>query len=132
VVTNANETEEEDTMAKLGRNWKWTAPMAVRETMGAMFRDVLKAEVLRPAPHLEVYVLEGGARVGVYFVDSDQALDPALVDRAPWLEFLVDDPAQARAGLARIGIEPFAYTDEAHDYFRAPGGPVFRIARDGA
>lgn len=119
-------------MARIGINMKWTAPASAREAMGAMFRDVLGADVQRPAPAIDLFLLEGGARVGVYYVAPEQALDPTVADRAPWLEFLVDDPSRARARLAGLGIEPFEYTDKEHDYFRAPGGQVFRLGRAGA
>jgi hypothetical protein len=56
-------------------------------------------------------------------------LSPAQHLHAVWLEFEVDDVDRVRNELARLGIEPFDYEDQAHPYFQAPGGQVFRLAR---
>lgn len=59
---------------------------------------------IEPGPDLDVFVFEGGARLGVYFVADDIALSDARQrEGGTWIEIVVRD-------------------------FQAPGGQVFRLA----
>jgi hypothetical protein len=115
-------------MARFGTNMKLTVDRALREDVRALYAGVLGCTVVNPAPDLEVYRLEDGFNLGVFFVDADGALRADDQDKAPWLEFIVDDKEATAKKLDALGIARVAYSDKSHDYFRSPGGPVFRLA----
>lgn len=115
-------------MATLGLNLKLTIDGAERARTRALFTEVLGCTMKSPRPDFEVYDLADGCHVGCFYVDQREALPPADQKKGPWLEFLVADVAATTAALARLGIEPFPYTDASHPYFSPPGGPVFRLA----
>ena len=110
----------------LGKNVKVTAPASVRPRVRAMF-EALGAAVKQPAPPMEVYVF-GDNNVGFQYVPDSEALTPAQMRIAPWLELLVADVPAATAKLEALGTERVPYHDQEHPYFAAPGGVVFRLA----
>ncbi len=117
-------------MASFGRNVKVTVDEAQRELTRSLFRDALGCTVNTPKPDLEVYVFDDGCGLGAYYVGAGEALSAEQQMKAPWLEFRVKDPANARRRLEELGIRPFPYVDETHSYFCPPGGgPVFRLAK---
>lgn len=114
----------------LGKNVKVTAPASVRPRVRALF-EALGATVKQPAPPMEVYVFPtpgGDNNVGFQYVPDAEALTPAQMRIAPWLELRVADVAAAAAKLEALGTERIPYHDQEHPYFAAPGGVVFRLA----
>ncbi|MFO0636724.1 MAG: VOC family protein [Nannocystaceae bacterium] len=117
-------------MATLRPTIKLIAPSNRREALQTMFCDVFGARLRPVAPHLDVYELDGGGSIGVELVPEWQALTATQQREAgTWLEFGVADPAAAIATLDRLGLQRVAYHDQAHTYFAAPSGHVFRIAQ---
>ena len=96
-------------MAKLGSNMRWQARPVDRLAMRRLF-ELLGAERACPASDVDLYTLEGGAMIGTYFHDA--ALEPRQLEKAAWVEFVVDDEAAAARALAASGVaEAFAYED---------------------
>jgi hypothetical protein len=124
-------------MASIGKHHHLNVAHELRAQTQALYQTVLGASkgatggaAIAPDPDLEVFTFENGASIGVFYVSSDQTLTPEQHMNAIWLEFFVDDVAQTTEALAGLGIEPFKYEDGAHPYFQAPGGQVFRLARE--
>jgi hypothetical protein len=116
-------------MAKLGSNVRCVAAHEHRDAIATLFSRVFEAEALHPNPTLDVYLLADGSRVGVSFVEPEQALTPAQHEVAgTWLELVVPDAAAAREAIIGLGHAPLKYQDREHSYFRMPGGQVYRIA----
>jgi hypothetical protein len=129
VSANGRELTGTRKMSEFGKNLKITVDEAHRELTRRVFRDALGCEVKNPGPNLEIYAFANGCGLGAFYVKADEALPEAALKKAPWLEFLVDDPAAAGARLAELGVRPFDYTDKTHSYYCPPGGPVFRLAK---
>jgi hypothetical protein len=115
-------------MTRFGTNMKLTVDRALRDDVRALYAGVLGCSVASPAPDLDVYRLEDGFNLGVSFVDAGGALRAEDQDKAAWLEFAVDDKDATVKKLDAIGVARVVYTDKTHDYFKSPGGPVFRLA----
>jgi catechol 2,3-dioxygenase-like lactoylglutathione lyase family enzyme len=107
---------------------KLTIDRAHRDRTRALFTEILGCATVSPMPDLEVYKLDDGFGIGVYFVDAADALPPDEQLKSAWLEFLVDNVDAAVRALDALGLERHTYVDTAHTYFRAPGGYVFRVA----
>jgi len=117
-------------MARLGKNVKITAGRGRRGALSELFREALECEMASPVDDFDIYTFSDGAHVGIYFVADEEALTEAQLYCAPWLEFIVADPVAAKAALSNQGVTSFSYErDPEHDYFRAPGGQVFRLAQ---
>ncbi|HZO15051.1 MAG TPA: hypothetical protein VFB62_17365 [Polyangiaceae bacterium] len=115
-------------MARFGTNLKLTVASNHRPRVRSVFTDVLSASVSHTTDELEIYTLEDGGNVGVYYVDEAQALDPEEQPKGAWLEFLVADPRDTAKQLLAAGVARVDHPDKKHDYFQLPGGPVFRLA----
>jgi len=115
-------------MASVGKNMRITVGENERERTRKLFTEVLGAKAASPKPDLEVYIFEDGFSLGAYYVNGPEVLGKGDHMKAPWLEFLVDDPSATEAELAKLDIRPFEYADRSHAYFCPPSGPVFRLA----
>jgi hypothetical protein len=116
-------------MARMGMNMKLTVDKSQRDKVRAFYGEALGCSVTSPAPDLDLYRLEDGFQIGVYFAEAAEALAEADQPEAPWLEFLVEDTDKAAATLSELGVPEVDYRDKAYRYYRAPGGPVFRLAK---
>ena len=114
-------------MTALGTNLKWTLGHTHRDAMRTMF-EVFGVKHVSPMDDFDLFTLGDGANIGVYYVQDDQALDSAQMERGAWIELVVDDELAVMNALAEQDITPFEYFDKDHRYFRAPGGQVFRLA----
>jgi hypothetical protein len=115
-------------MARFGTNTKFTIASEKRPEVHAVFVQALQASPIQPGPDLEVYRLEDGANVGVYYVPTQDALDAEAQRKGAWLEFLVSDPDGTGKRLDSLGVARVEYHDREHAYYQLPGGPVFRLA----
>ena len=115
-------------MARFGTNLKLTVASANRPRVRALFTGVLSASVSHTTDELEIYTLEDGGNVGVYYVAQTEALRTEDQPKGAWLEFLVADPQNAAKQLLAAGVPRVDHPDKQHDYFQVPGGPVFRLA----
>lgn len=115
-------------MAKLGKNVRITISRDLRSELRAVLEGVLQCEVSSPMSDIDIYRFADGSLLGAYLVNASEALPPAELKKAPWLELCVEDVASAKKGLAGLGMKPFEYHDKQHDYYQAPGGVVFRLA----
>jgi hypothetical protein len=113
-------------MTTIGLNLKITVSPEARGPLREMFQEVLGAERIQPLPELDVFLLEGGARVGAYY--DEAALPPEAARLGAWIELVVDAPDATAAALVERGVARVEYHDRAHAYFQAPGGLVFRLA----
>ena len=111
-------------MTTLGKNVKITAPESARELARKTF-EALGAKHVAPAPSFDAFALEGGT-IGFEYIA--EALTPAQMRIAPWLEIFVDDVDATVAKLGTI-LERLEYKDKEHTYFVGPAGVVFRLAR---
>lgn len=119
-------------MTRFGTNMKLTIATQWRPRVRALFVDVLGASALQPTEDLEVYRLDDGGNVGVYYVDASEALSPEDQQKGAWLEFRVDDPDVTNRKVRASGVAQIEHPhDREHAYFQVPGGPVFRLARSG-
>ncbi|HEU0032165.1 MAG TPA: hypothetical protein VFQ53_16135 [Kofleriaceae bacterium] len=114
-------------MTTLGRNVKITAPASAREQARSLFA-LLGAERQEPNPQMDVFLLDGNARVGYAYVDDAAALSADQMRVAPWLELTVDDVERRSDELGKLGLARLEYIDKSHPYFIGPGGVVFRLA----
>lgn len=115
-------------MAKLGTNMKLTVAKKHRDQTLRIFTEVLGAEHKQLPNGFDVFLLEDGFNIGVYFVDEGGMSEADAKDNGVWLEFAVDDKAKTGAALKTCGVEPFDYAgDPDNAYYLLPGGPVFRL-----
>jgi hypothetical protein len=114
-------------MTTLGKNVKITAPQSVRTQARAVF-ELLGAKLATPSDRFDVFTLDGGGNIGYEYVADADALTPAQMRSAPWLEIAVADPDKSREALTDIGLERIDYRDKDHAYFVGPAGVVFRLA----
>ncbi|MFT5355080.1 MAG: hypothetical protein ACI9KE_002296 [Polyangiales bacterium] len=116
-------------MAKLGTNMKLTVAKKHRDQTLQVFTEVLGAKHKQLPGGFDVFLLEDGFNIGVYFVDEGGMSESDARDNGVWLEFAVDDTAKSAAALKNCGVEPFDYTgDPDNAYYLLPGGPVFRLS----
>jgi hypothetical protein len=115
--------------AHFGTHQKWLVRPAHREAVRTMFTRGLGAADVTPKKDgpVDVFELESGALVGVEI--DDGALDEASARKGAWLEFLVADPDATARTLDSQGLKRVEYHDKEHQYFQAPGGPIFRLSR---
>jgi hypothetical protein len=114
-------------MTTLGKNVKITAPESIRPAARTLF-ETLGASLASPSAQMDVFALGDRTNVGFAYVPDEQALTPAQMRIAPWLELAVPDVERARGQLAELGLEQIEYVDNTHPYFIGPGGFVFRLA----
>jgi hypothetical protein len=119
----------EDAMSQIGLNHRLSVANTFKRQTRALYEGVLGATVTLPRPDVEIFTFANGSGIGVFPVDPGKALTPEQHLRATWLEFEVEDEKTTAAKLEALGMRPFEYFDKAHEYFRAPGGQVFRIAQ---
>lgn len=110
----------------LGKNLKITAPRSAQTVTRAMF-DAFGAVRIEPMPQLDVFKLDGTSIAFEYLAEAE-ALTPAQMRIAPWIEIIVDDVVRATRALAALGLEQLDYHDKEHPYFAAAGGLVLRLA----
>lgn len=116
-------------MTTLGSNVRCVAATEHRDAIASFYTEIFGAKPIKPAPDLDVYAMDGGSNVGVYFVSAAEALSPAQHEAVgTWIELVVDDVGATQAELERRGFAPLSYHDKEHAYFQAPGGQVFRLA----
>jgi hypothetical protein len=114
-------------MITLGASSKITVPESTRAQVRAM-ADALGARGVAVSDRMEVFAGATGGSIGFQFVPDAEALTPAQMRIAPWLELAVDDVDAAGGRLEAIGIARLPYEDKTHAYFVGPGGLVFRLA----
>ncbi len=115
-------------MARFGRNLKLHARPTERSKIQAFFSEGLGAKVQNPRPDLEMFLLDDGFNIGVFYVDDGAALSDSEALKGPWLEILVSDVESALAKLLSLGARELDFIDKTHHYLQAPGGMVFRLA----
>ncbi|MEZ4224780.1 MAG: hypothetical protein R3B13_27760 [Polyangiaceae bacterium] len=116
-------------MTTLGKNMKLSVDRAQRAATHEFFVSGLGAEAKSVLPELDVYVLDDGFNIGIYWVEAGEALSAEQAMKAPWLELVVEDVAAALTRLTELGGREFEYVDRTHHYLQAPGGLVFRLAK---
>lgn len=112
-------------MITLGQNVKITAPESSRAKARELFGK-LDARINPISERFDQFCL-GDTNIGYEYVPDAEALTPAQMRRAPWIELSVDDPAAAKKTMLELGLEQVEYRDKSHDYFVGPAGFVFRI-----
>jgi hypothetical protein len=116
-------------MPQLGKNIRSVAPLSARERVRAFWVGVFGCELVMPLVDLDVFIFRDGSRIGVYLVPDEAALSPDRQREAgTWIEVCVDDLGATHTAINAAGVEPLPYHDDAHRYYQAPGGQVFRLA----
>ena len=113
------------TQITLGSNVKITAPRSVRPHVRAMFEALGASR--GGSGEWDLFAVPGGD-IGFNYVPDADALTPAQMRIAPWLEIGVPDVDTALARLDALGLARLDYDDRTHAYFVGPGGVVFRLA----
>lgn len=116
-------------MSGFGRNLKITIDVARRDEVRRFFEEGLGCARRSPDASLDLFTFDDGCTAGAFYVPASEALPHEAYERAPWLEFLVDDVSAMEAKLGALGAERVAFQDTTHPYLRVPGGPVFRLAK---
>lgn len=117
-------------MTTLGSNIRCVAALEHREAIASFYTEVFGAKAIHPTPDLDVYAMEAGTHVGVYFVENGKALSPEQHEAVgTWIELAVTDVDGVSGQLKDRGFSPLQYHDQEHVYFQAPGGQVFRLAK---
>jgi hypothetical protein len=117
-------------MVRIGLNHRLSVAKTLKEETRSLYEGVLGATVKSPRTDVEIFTFSNGSGIGVFYVDPADALTPAQHINAIWLEFEVDDVPAIAARLERLEMRPFEYFDKDHKYYQAPGGQVFRLARE--
>ena len=116
-------------MAKFGTNMKLSIAKEHRDQSLRVFTEALGATHKQLPNGFDVFLLEDGFNIGIYFADEGGMSETDAKDKGVWLEFAVDDKSKTRAALKSCGVEPFDYAVDAdNDYYLFPGGPVFRLS----
>ena len=113
-------------MITLGSSSLITVPESTRPQVHAM-AEALGARGIEVSKTMEVFAGATGGSIGFQFIADADALSPAQMRLAPWLELAVADVATAVARLEAAGIARLPYKDETHSYFVGPGGLIFRL-----
>ncbi len=119
-----------DITTTLGLNLKWTLSHAHRAALRKMF-SVFGVSPATPLDNMDLFTLSDGANIGVFYVAEEAALSADQMQLGAWIELAVDDEVAVARALAEQSLQPFDHTDKEHSYFCAPGGQVFRLARNG-
>jgi len=118
-------------LTTLGNHSKLQIAKKYRELARRFYIELLNCRTLpAPNPDFDIYQMEDGFVVGIFFVDD--ALSPSFDDylNVTWLELMTPDPSALQARVLSLGLDEIDYWDKNHFYFHSPGGPVFRIAHD--
>jgi hypothetical protein len=113
-------------MPAIGKNVKITVPESARPQVRAML-EALGLPV-ESKDTMDIGATATGGHLGFAYVAAAEALTPAQLVNAPWLELLVPDVDDYAARLDRIGLARHTYQDKAHPYFVGPGF-IFRLAK---
>jgi hypothetical protein len=95
----------------------------------ALYEGVLRADVKSPQPDIDIFTFANRSRIGIFYIDPNDALTVEQQLRSLWIEFDVDDEPATVAGLQKLGLRPFEHFNNEPKYFQAPGGQVFGIAQ---
>jgi catechol 2,3-dioxygenase-like lactoylglutathione lyase family enzyme len=117
-------------MTRLGNHLKMHLPKGERQRARQFYADVLGCRVMDapPYPDLDLYELEDGTVVGLFFLDAAAVLSEQECEKAVWLEIKTSEPEQLRRKLEDFGVKQVQFPDPNRFYFQAPGGQVFRVA----
>jgi len=113
-------------MTRAGTNLKIDVARSHHAALGRFLAEGFGAKLTHHSEAMDIYHLDDGYSIGLFSVPDDQALAPDAWERAPWLEFAVDDVERADGHLLACGATRVAFRDQTHRYYRMPGGPVFR------
>ena len=113
-------------MPAIGKNVKITLPESARPQARALC-DALGLDVKTDGA-FDVATTATGGHIGFHFVADAEALTPAQMKNATWLELVVPDVDAYAAKIDRVGLARLDFTDKSHPYFIGPGGVVFRLA----
>lgn len=115
-------------MTRFGKNLKLSVHPDLRADVRRFWGEGLGGAHAAPREDLDQFRFFDGAAIGVFY--TPDVLPEDAWAAAPWLEFFVDeDPEAVAARLVELGGVRVAGLT-AHPYVRAPGGPVFRLARE--
>lgn len=117
-------------MTRLGNHLKMHVAKGERDRARRFYSGVLGGRGLPapPYPDLDLYELDDGTIIGLFFKEDSDVLAPGESEKATWLEIKTSDPAQLRQKLEEFGVDQVDFPDPDRFYFRAPGGQVFRVA----
>src|SRR6516162_2693895 len=100
-------------MITLGSNVKITAPLSARPKIRVVFEALAASR--GGSGEWDLFAVPGG-HIGFTYVPDAEALTPAQMLLAPWLEIGVPDVEVARAQLEALGITRLPQEDKTHPY----------------
>jgi len=112
-----------------GNHIRLTAAVSSREKIKKFYGEILGCQI-KPHPDKPTDIVQfpDGVFMGINyekdFLSENQALQGA------WLELKTDDPAGMKEKLLNFGVREIEYPDKSNFYFQAPGGQVYRLARE--
>lgn len=116
-------------MANFGRNMKLTIDTRHKDAVRAVFTKALAATHKELPNGFELFLLEDGFNIGVYFADGGGMSENDAKEHGVWLEFAVADKGATHDALKAAGVDAFDYeVDQENNYYMLPGGPVFRLS----
>ena len=107
----------------LGNHMAVFAARSERGRIRRFYRDVLGCKVNVSSDEVDRLQLED---VHIIFVYQDTALDESSFLQAMYLELKTDDTEEMKQKILAFGVKKLDVPD-AHLYFQAPGGQVFRL-----
>ena len=117
-------------MLTLATNIKITAPKSSQASARATFAK-LEAKLIPVSERMDVFALPGGGNLAYDYVPDAEALTPAQMRSAPWLEITVDNLETRKKQFLDAGFVTVEFRDQDHPYLAGPGGFVVRLALGG-
>lgn len=97
-----------------------------RGAFTVLFRDALSCDMRELDFGLLLPILLVSFPDGSAF-SVEFASDPPEESSGTWIEFRTDNVPAVQQKLREAGVVSFRHPGSSHDYFRAPGGQVFRV-----
>lgn len=114
------------TSVVFGNHSATRALLADREQIRAFYCGVLGGEITRAGDRKDDFRIGGNFFIAMLYEDPGIALDEDDYLRATYLELKANDVDTMRASIIAFGVKVLDNPD-AHLYFQAPGGQVFRL-----
>jgi len=118
-------------MITIGNHMKFNVHKDLRDRVRGFYVDVLTCSMMEsPAPDLDLFLFSDNFVLGVFYCEPHEVLSEEDQRKAAWLEIKTNDVETVKKRLIQFGAKVVDYADKTRFYFQAPGGQVFRLARE--
>jgi catechol 2,3-dioxygenase-like lactoylglutathione lyase family enzyme len=107
----------------LGNHTAVIAARSEQDRIRKFYGDVLGCNARVKSDEVDRFQLDD---VHFCFVYQDTAFDEGAFQKSTWLELKADDTEEMKRRILAFGVKKLDVPD-AHLYFQAPGGQVFRL-----